>query len=509
MTKEQEFEFRYRLEQEQKAAPPATLPMPSNAAVAVNAIGKSAAAGADMVLNFPSQVNRLAGSAYTKVTGKQPHPYFATPPPDVAQRTWTDAGMIRPEHEPQTSGQKILDAGVQGATGAAMTPIGGAVRAVKPAWQAVEQFARPLLPGFLGGTVAEGTTQATGRPEAGVAASAVLPFAGRQARRLTNAPPPPNAVREATIAEGHEAGYVTPPSRVNPSLLNNVVESFAGKAAIGQQSAIKNQYTTNANAAKELGLPKGTAMTPDLLEKIRTTASEAYQKVADLPAMGPGVHAAGELSPPAALRELKQARADAKQKYDHYKKSGEPKDEAAAEAHWARAEQMETMLERHAQRAGRPELIDELHQARTRIAKTYDIEKALSEGDANVSAHTLGRSLKRGRPLSGELETTGKFAQAFPPETRNGASVPPPGVSHANTITSALLGLGGAYYSPELAVAGAVAPWLRGGVRHAVLSKPGQSLLANPRPEVSLGDTTLKSLLLARAIANRQGGAQE
>jgi hypothetical protein len=83
------------------------------------------------------------------------------------------------------------------------------------------------------------------------------------------------------------------------------------------------------------------------------------------------------------------------------------------------------VLEQQAKRAGSPELIDRLRQARTDIAKTYDVDRALNLADGNVDARILGRALDRGTPLSGELATAAKFSEPFPQLTRlgSGASV--------------------------------------------------------------------------------------
>ena len=45
-----------------------------------------------------------------------------------------------------------------------------------------------------------------------------------------------NQVRDATLRRAQDAGYVLPPSAVNPSMGGNAAESFAGKSALNQEA---------------------------------------------------------------------------------------------------------------------------------------------------------------------------------------------------------------------------------------------------------------------------------
>lgn len=91
-----------------------------------------------------------------------------------------------------------------------------------------------------------------------------------------------NPTQQATLREGQAAGYTVPPSTVNPSGLNNTIESVAGKAAIGQEAAARNQRITNAMTARALGLADDTPITEDVLHGIRDKAGDAYKRVAEL-----------------------------------------------------------------------------------------------------------------------------------------------------------------------------------------------------------------------------------
>jgi len=92
-----------------------------------------------------------------------------------------------------------------------------------------------------------------------------------------------NAPKAAALQAGKEAGYVIPPSDVNPSWFNKRLESIAGKAAIGQQAAVENQPITTALARKELGMAEDAPISVAALNGLRKEASAPYQEIADLP----------------------------------------------------------------------------------------------------------------------------------------------------------------------------------------------------------------------------------
>jgi hypothetical protein len=144
----------------------------------------------------------------------------------------------------------------------------------------------------------------------------------------------------------------------------------------------------------------------------------------------------------------------------------------------AKAHELESEIEETVKRLGRPELIDRLRDARQLIARTYDVERAMNLGDGNISAQIIGRMFDQGRPLTGELATIGKFAQAFPRVTRDASIVPPSGVSGTDAAMSAVLGLGGATASGSTTgLLAAGLPLLRGPARRHLLSEKYQEML--------------------------------
>jgi hypothetical protein len=305
-----------------------------------------------------------------------------------------------------------------------------------------------------------------------------------------------NSVRDATLEDAQNVGYVIPPSKVNPSMIGSAAESLAGKAAMNQEAGLRNQDVTNALAKQAIGIPIDQPLTPTAIQGVRDEAGKAYQAVA-------------ALSPNAQtdLEALKQARFESNAYYKHYQASADPASLKIAQTASQTADQLENSLENHAAQAGQPGLIDNLRNARTTIAKTYQVENALNAADGNVSASSLGQQFDKGRPLTGPLAIIGRFQQAFPTYARDASAIPSPGVSKLKSIASPLLALAGAHEGgAAIGAIGAAVPFLDAPARAAILSKTAQSVFARPNYGYPLADSAAQ---LARFTAADASNPQE
>jgi hypothetical protein len=240
-----------------------------------------------------------------------------------------------------------------------------------------------------------------------------------------------NAVRDATLKAGHEAGYVVPPSAVNqPSFLGGRMESLGGKAALGQEASIRNQSVTDTLARRAANLAPDEAISEGALQKARSLAAEPYRQIASL-----------DQRAAMALDDWKASNLEAKLQWNFYGRSGNPEAFKAAQQAEANAARNLDTIESIASQGGRPELTQALRTARVQIAKIHEVEKALNLGTGNVDASVLGRALDKGAPLSGDLKTIAQFQQAFPQFMREGSKVPAPGVGKTELLASALLGV--------------------------------------------------------------------
>jgi hypothetical protein len=281
-----------------------------------------------------------------------------------------------------------------------------------------------------------------------------------------------NAVRDKTFEEGRQEGLVAPPSAAGGGFFSNILESFGGKAATNQKANKINQEALTAIARREAGLPENAAISVEALEARRNVLAQPYREVAAL---------SKEAS--SALSKLREVRNEATQYFREYDVSQRVAALKKAQKLQQESLALEKFLENEAMRSSRPNLIPELRSARTAIAKTYDIERALNIGTGDVSAPVLGRMMDKGKMLTGGLATAGRFQQAFPQVMREGAVVPSPDVSATNMMAAGALGYGGFQAAgwPGLLAAGI--PFARGGARAAMLSGPAQnSLVADYGP---------------------------
>lgn len=477
---------------------------PSDARVALNATSKAIAGIPDSILNTPTRVwNLLKAGAGTVATaaGKPDLAPNLSEEPDYAKRLLTKLGAIRPEAEPTNSRQRVIDAATQGATGMMINPASTA-----------RQVASNVATGTLAGGAAGVTKETTGSDEAAILAGLVVPGAVQGAGNAARAKVADALVKKGqaaesdkVLADARKEGYVVPPASVNPSFLNNRLESLAGKAAIKQQAGQDNQTITNTIAARELGMPPETAITPGKLDAYRHTEAAPYREVAAL-----------SNNAKQFLEMLKQSRVDANDWWKFYGRTGDPSAKAKAESLTQAAEAMEIRIQSIAAKAGKPSLVDDLKAARTKIAKAWDIDRALNLGDAGVSAPTLGRAYDKGAPFTDGLETISKFAEGPGRQfVTEGSRIPAPGVSGTELYGQAGLGAAGhAVAGPAGGFLAAGIPLLRGPVRSLLLSKAYQESLGKPNREAGITaraaskipqqDALIQAILMGRTMVEQE-----
>ena len=462
-------------------------PDPSTARVALQSAAKGAAAVPDMFLGAPANLANLL-MAYGGVRGG---PEVAAEMPILGQtftqpvRSGLEAvGAISPEFEPQTAGQRILGRALEAAPSFALSPTSG-----------LKELGGKLAVGALSGAAGQTTEELTGSKLAGAAVSMLTPAAVGAVR--TGGASILEPVRGKTLKDAAQAGYVVPPSVSKPTFATNRIESVAGKAAVSQAAAVRNQAVTNTLATKAIGLPEGTPLTKETIQTVRDKAGAVYDAI-------------DQLEPPKSMEwfprfhdrklgeQLKQARADATGSYKSYAMKPDPETLKQAKLFDALADSLENDIDRIAKASRQPELMTQLRDARQLYAKTHDVERALIPGTGDVSASAIGSILKK-KHVTGELKTIGEFAKAFPRESRNAVTVPSPSVSGTDAMASALLGTAGygAAGGPAGMVAGAL-PLLRSPARSLALSAPVQNrLIREPQP---LGTKGLEALLGGRAM---------
>lgn len=320
----------------------------------------------------------------------------------------------------------------------------------------------------------------------------------------------------ATARRSMDAGYIIPPSQINPSFKNRTIESLSGKFETAQLASTKNQEVTNSLVRKSLGMADDAPLTQESMKAVRQQAGQVYQQL-----KGTGTVTADKAFVD-ALDDIAKTVKSATASFPQLGKTnmhGQPVDEigqlvaalkqpqfgadgavdaisvlrdnadaayragnnALGKANKQAAKALEDMLDRHLQQIGATDMLPAYRNARALIAKTYTVEKGLREGAGTVDARALGRELQKKKPLSGELRTVAEFGNTF-----NKAAQPPhligsPGVNALKPLGSLVTGgLGAATMGPAGVAMGALNYALPPVARSVMFSRGAQrGLLGN------------------------------
>jgi hypothetical protein len=361
----------------------------------------------------------------------------------------------------------------------------------------------------------------------GTALGGAIPAVGQLPSMLRGKAPSPQMVDSITRAR--ELGYVIPPTQANPSMLNRIMEGVAGKITTAQNASARNQEITNKLAAKSLGLAENTAITPQVLADLRTTAGNAYtnlglagQVITDksyIDALDdiakPFVVAAKGFpdAPPSPVinlvQSLKSPSFDATAAIEKVKQLRTAADDAfrsgntdIARASKSAATAIENALEGHLSKTGQGDLLSKFKDARQLIAKTYSIEKAANPATGTIDAKKLAAQLQRGKPLSAELKEIAQFSQSFPKASQT------PEAMGSLTQLNPLDYFAGFVGGVSTGGAGAGAILARPAMRAAALSSPVQNRLipSTAAPFLTPEQRNLARLLTLQGV---QGATNE
>jgi hypothetical protein len=314
-----------------------------------------------------------------------------------------------------------------------------------------------------------------------------------------------NALVDANTGLARDAGYVFPISQSNPSsVMANTLDIVAGgRPKLAQAASLKNQAVTNNLAAKAVGLPANTPLTPEALAQVRQAAfNQGYAPISGTGMVTPGPAYTAALDSivsttkgasnsfpgavkndiPELINGLRVQQFDAGDALkmtqvlrDQANAAYRVGDKALGKANKQAAAALEDAIETHLSSAG-PAANDALkafRDARTLMAKTFSVEKALNGETGNVSAQRLAADLAKGKPLTGELLSIAKMGRLSPKNVQTMA-YSTPGASQLEGVLST----GGAIASANPLLLGV--PYLRAGLRNTLLSKPVQSMMPAP-----------------------------
>lgn len=488
MTEQEEFEFRARLEREQAAAIPSSgIPGPrtqrqaSTMDVITSAPYKAVAGAADIFLTAPQNIANLAkmgyGTAVTAAGRPDLAPEVAAPRQPVSE-LFQRAGLIREPQGEMTPLQRGLDVTIQGATGALLggaPAIGRAAPALAGQGRAATGMATT---GALAGGAGQAVTEATGEPLYGAATSMAVPgvaISRAQAKQAKlQAEQQRNAVRDLTIRQGQEEGYLTTPGSITPSTQNVMAERLAGKTRVQQEAAVRNQQVTDRLARRAVGIGENDPLTRANMQQIRT---QEYQRGYEpLNRIGPvqtdaqfntaldnvltAYTGPGQSFPNAIPRPV----VDLVQNYrvgqfnsaDAIAATRTLREAARANisrgdndlglAQRAISNALEDQIERQLAQAGNPNtqaMLDQFRASRQRMAISHAVEDAIVEAGGSVNARQLANDLQtRGRYFTGDLDLIARFANISRPVTTQPGTMGTPGAQTLMGVSGGLGGLG-------------------------------------------------------------------
>lgn len=276
------------------------------------------------------------------------------------------------------------------------------------------------------------------------------------------------ALKRETLKAGRELGLVVPPSAVAPNPVNDSLQSLAGKAAVAQESIIRNQPKINAAVRAELALPFDAPITPISLNTAKTGPHLVYDGIA-------------KTSPEAAglLKAFKDAQDRARELFAAHRDTPNNMTLSAAKAADAEADAFKAGLKKVVS----TDLFAQFDAARTQLAKIGLAERALNKGSGDIDIKVLGQALDNGEKLTGNFSKLGKFQNAFAKYAQDAVSAPPSGVDWLKGMTRIGVG-GGAGYSaggPLGAAAGiAAVTAAERGARSGILTPFYQKRFAQP-----------------------------
>ena len=272
-----------------------------------------------------------------------------------------------------------------------------------------------------------------------------FPIAGELASKTVNAlrGTKLSPQMQTAVAEARDLGYTVPPTQAGGGIVNRMLEGLAGKASTLQEASVRNQIITDNLAKKSLGLAEDTILSPEVIKSVRDTAGNAYenlklsgtvktspkfiqaldnikpyqdaiQAAKDFPEemANPIIKIVDSLKRPnfdvnSAVSKINLLRNDA----DLAFRQG---NSALGKANKDASKVLENTIENHLANTKQTDLLNKFKEARTLIAKTYEVEKAMNATTGTVNASKLASRLQSGKPMSEELKDIAKFGQAFP-----------------------------------------------------------------------------------------------
>lgn len=307
-------------------------------------------------------------------------------------------------------------------------------------------------------------------------------------------------------------GFTVPPSTTNPSLINRIVETIAGKQNVQNFSRIGNDQARTAIASRALGLNPDAPLTQGAVQAVKAEAGNAYNAGRAVPQFGADSQFADDMA--AVLKEHAGANEsfpgaaspDLEKLVDTYFQPtmtgnsvvsavkllrGKANDAFSSgngemgRAYKGISQALEDQLERAAQAPGsdvNPDVVQAIKSARQRYATASLVQDSM-QPDGTVTGPGLAAAWRDDEPITGDLRDAAEFAAQYPKANYSASASGSP-VSHWGLGGAGLAGMAGEVIGNATGdghgllpmVAGAIAyPAARLGARSYLLSGRGQN----------------------------------
>lgn len=344
-------------------------------------------------------------------------------------------------------------------------------------------------------------TDATGSPLIGTVVNTGLQsipmLAGGLAGKV--GPLKPAEAVKPEVKAARDAGFKMTPEEGAGGAVSKALSGLSGEPKLAKKISLANQATVDRLISEDLGLKKGAELSRDELARIRSEEGKAYEAAkgagritadaqyqADLQKIVQSYDTAakdfahrsenpfkktvdglnvGSFDAASLVEEVKLLRKDADKAF----RTGDP---GLGRSFRDAAQALDDMLYRHS--LADPALVgmaQNLQNARVRIAKTYAAEDALNDATGHINPQKYAAMLEKGKPLAGPGLQVAEAAQAFPKSLQRTDKLG----STGGTLADALPGIlsGGGWKE-------ALAFFARPGIRSALTSDAGQSLINSP-----------------------------
>lgn len=484
----------------------------------------------DAFINAPLNVYNLAKMGVGTVASALGYPQSApevTPAPERVTALMRSRGYIAPEAT-MTPGQRVINTGLQAATGGMLGP----------------NLLRGALLGGTSGVAGQSVTEATDNPVLGTLTAMATPAATAtlaQARQAQlQAQQARNAVRDLTIRQAQQEGYVVTPGSVTPSTQNVMLERIAGKTRTQQEAASQNQQVTDRLARRAVGIGENDPLTRQNMKDIR--AHEYQLGYAPLNRIGTirtdqqfddalnniltAYTGPGRSFPNAIPQPVQELinnyrvgqfnSADAVGATRVLRESARANmgrgDNELGLAQRAISNALEDQIQRTLAQSNNPNaqaMLEQFRASRQRMAISHAVEDAIVESGGSVNARQLANDLQtRGRYFSGDLDLIARFANIARP------MMTPPGATGTPGAGSVMIGGGvgaGAAHLLNLGPVGVSAGGMLGiaapsalsyAARNYLLSGMGQNRALPTYPTNIPGVPTLQNMLIGMPVSN-------